>query len=66
MNDPTEEQRQKTAVLLKQASERLRSPEYKDMALLLAREAFERFTASRKAGFDAGQALQIAIQLWGK
>ena len=41
----TEEQRQQAALILKAMAERLKSPEYKDMTLLLAREAFERFCA---------------------
>ena len=60
----TEEQRQQAALILKAMAERLKSPEYKDMTLLLAREAFERFCACKKAGFTAAEALEIAIKKW--
>jgi len=61
----TEEKRQQAALTLKAMAEWLKSPEYKDMTLMLAREAFERFCACKKAGFTAAEALEIAVKKWG-
>lgn len=62
----TEEQRQQQALILKELSDRMKTPEYKDMTLLIAREAFERFKACQKAGFTLAESLEIAIKKWGQ
>lgn len=52
--------------MLKELSARMKTPEYKDMTLLIAREAFERFKACQKAGFTLAESLEIAIKKWGQ
>jgi len=47
---------------LKSLQELMQGAEYKERLALIAKASFDKYTALRRAGFDAGQALFLTSQ----